>query len=168
SHPDKIATQASVLMNDDSVTAITVGHIRTTQDMQIRRINAKPRHLQTNYSSLMFRKSAIDEFGGWDVSNRGSDTELAGRITQNFGKASVVLLADKSMSFSRVWDGSLTAGEIYRGYFAYSRLLYRWSFRQWHRDEKKSGQKPKLDTAQRAPFAVPTSFAPYTINQYLD
>lgn len=167
SHPDKIATQASVLMNDDSVTAITVGHIRTTQDMQFRRINAKPRHLQTNYSSLMFRKSAIDEIGGWDVSNRGSDTELAGRITQNFGKASVVHLADKPMSFSRVWDGSLTAGEIYRGYFAYSRLLYRWSFRQWHRDAKKSGQKPKLDPAQRRPFAVPTSFEPNNRNKDL-
>src|SRR5699024_1981183 len=121
SHPDKIATQATYLMNDGSVAAITVGHIRTTQDMEFRRINAKPRHLQTNYSSLMFRKSAIDKIGGWDISSRGSDTELAGRITQNFGKASVVNLADKPMSFSRVWDGSLTAGEIYRGYFAYSR-----------------------------------------------
>src|SRR5699024_6936414 len=167
SHPDKIATQAMALMNDDAVAAVTVGHIRTTQDMHFRRINAKPRHLQTNYSSLMFRKSVVDKIGGWDVSHRGSDTELAARITQNFGKASVIHFADKPMSFSRVWDGSLTAGEIYRGYFAYSRLLYRWSFRQWHREAKKSGHKPILDPAQKRPFAVPTSFEPKNRNKDL-
>src|SRR5699024_11932820 len=124
SHPLNPAPQATYLMHDGSVTAITVGHIRTTQDMEFRRINAKPRHLQTNYSSLMFRKSAIDKIGGWDISSRGSDTELAGRITQNFGKASVVNLADEPMSFSPVWHGSLTAAELYRGYFAYWRLLF--------------------------------------------
>src|SRR5699024_12716310 len=104
SHPDKIATQASVLMNDDSVTAITVGHIRTTQDMQFRRINAKPRHLQTNYSSLMFRKSAIDEIGGWAVSNRVSDTALDGLITQNIGIPSLLPFADEPIFFNLTLD----------------------------------------------------------------
>src|SRR5699024_10991781 len=66
SHPEKLATQASALMEDDAIAATTSGHIRTTQDMHFKRINSRPRHRQPNYSSLMFRKSAINELGGWD------------------------------------------------------------------------------------------------------
>jgi len=167
SHPEKIATQASALVNDESVAATTSAHIRTTPEMHFRRINSRPRHLQTNYSSLMFRKSVTDEIGGWDSANRGSDTELAGRITHNFGSASVVHLLDKPLSFSRVWDGSLTSGEVYRGYFAYSRLLYRWSFRQWHRSTKKHGLKPVTQTGQTRPYAIPTTFEPGARNEDL-
>lgn len=160
SHPEKIATQATALMNDEAIAATTSAHIRTTEKMNFRRVNSQPRHLQTNYSSLMFRKRVTDQIGQWDPSNRGSDTELAGRITQNFGKDSLLHFVDKPLSFSRVWDGSLTSGEMYRGYFAYSRLLYRWSFRQWHRSMKRSGTKPVLDSTDPRPFAVPTTFEP--------
>jgi len=167
SHPEKIELQVSSLVNDDTIVATTSAHIRTTSDMHFRRINAKPRHLQTNYSSLMFRKSAIDQTGGWDISIRGSDTELAGRLIQHFGSGSLIHFVDKPMSFSRVWAGSLTSGEIYRGYFAYSRLLYRWAFRQWHSDSKKAGRKPVLDPDRPRPFAVPTTFEPGNRNKDL-
>lgn len=167
SHPDKIAHQASVLMNDATIMATTAGHIRTTSDMKFRRINARPQHLQTNYSSLMFRKEVTDRVGAWDTSKRGSDTELVDRIRAHYGKSAVVNLADKPLSFSRVWDGSLTSGEIYRGYFAYSRLLYRWSFRQWHREIKKQGMKPVLSEGNSRPFAIPTTFEPANRNKDL-
>lgn len=167
SHPNKLEEQASRLVDDDSIMAITAGHIRTTSDMRFRRINAKPQHLQTNYSSLMFRKTVTDSVGSWDTSKRGSDTELVDRIKAHYGKTAVINLADKPLSFSRVWDGSLTSGEIYRGYFAYSRLLYRWAFRQWHRDVKRSGEKPVLRTDESRPFAVPTTFEPANRNKDL-
>lgn len=160
SHPDKIAEQASVLMADESVVATTVGHIRTTSDMKFRRINSRPVHLQTNFSSLMFRRAIADELGVWDTSKRGSDTELVERIRAHYGKAAVAKSETKPLSFSRVWDGSLTSGEIYRGYISPSRLLYRWSFRQWHREVMRQGDKPTLNEGQARPFAVPTSFEP--------
>lgn len=160
SHPEKLATQANVLMEDPTVVATTSAHIRTTQDMHFKRINSRPRHLQTNYSSMLFRKSVTDEIGGWDTSSRGSDTELAGRIIANFGKSSVVNLTAQPLSFSRVWAGSLTSGEVYRGYFTYSRLLYRWAFRQWHRRAKRNGGRPILEDGKPRPFAVPTTFEP--------
>lgn len=167
SHPEKIATQAVALTTDESIAATTSAHIRTTERMHFRRINSQPRHLQTNYSSLMFRKTVTDQIGQWDPANRGSDTELAGRITQNFGSASMLHLVDKPLSFSRVWGGSLTSGEMYRGYFAYSRLMYRWSFRQWHRRAKRSGAKPVLDSTEPRPFAVPTTFEPGDRHRHL-
>ena len=167
SHPDKITEQVSVLINDDSIMATTAGHIRTTSDMKFRRINARPQHLQTNYSSLMFRKIVTERVGNWDISKRGSDTELVDRIRAHFGKSAVLNLTDKPLSFSRVWDGSLTSGEIYRGYFAYSRLLYRWAFRQWHREVKKRGEKPVLRTGDPRPFPIPTTFEPANRNKDL-
>src|SRR5699024_11199058 len=72
SHPNKLDEPAFRLVDDDSIMAITAGHIRTTSDMRFRRINAKPQHLQTNYSSLMFRKTVTDSVGSWDTSKRGS------------------------------------------------------------------------------------------------
>ena len=160
SHPDKIAEQASTLLDGDSFVATTVGHIRTTSDMKFRRINSRPVHLQTNFSSLMFRREITQELGVWDTSKRGSDTELVERIRAHYGKAAVYKSEAKPLSFSRVWDGSLTSGEIYRGYISSSRLLYRWSFRQWHSDVMQEGSKPVLDEGQARPFAVPTSFEP--------
>ena len=167
SHPDKIAEQASVLWEHNSIVATTAGHIRTTSDMKFRRINTRPQHLQTNYSSLMFRKSVTEQVGNWDTSKRGSDTELVDRIKAHFGKSALVDLADKPLSFSRVWDGSLTSGEIYRGYFAYSRLLYRWAFQQWHAEVRKSGEKPILRMGDSRPFAIPTTFEPANRNKDL-
>lgn len=167
SHPEKIAAQAGALLEDEALAATTSAHIRTTPEMHFRRMNSRPRHLQTNYSSLMFRKSVTDQIGGWDSANRGSDSELASRIAQNFGTSSVRHLVDKPLSFSRVWDGSLTSGEVYRGYFAYSRLLYRWSFRQWHRSAKKSGKKPITQPGDVRPYAVPTTFEPGDRNKDL-
>src|SRR5699024_5913230 len=94
-----------------------------------------------NYSSLMFRKSVIDEIGPWDTVNRGGDSEFYTRLIENYGDSRVGNLYDKPLSFSRVWDGSLTSGEMSRGYFGYSRLLYRWAFRQWHWSSGKLGYK---------------------------
>lgn len=167
SHPDKIAEQASVLMENESIVATTAGHIRTTSDMKFRRINKRPLHLQTNYSSLMFRKNVTEQAGNWDTSKRGSDTEFVERIRAHFGKSAVVNLADKPLSFSRVWDGSLTSGEIYRGYFAYSRLLYRWAFQQWHAEARQRGEKPILRTGDSRPFATPTTLEPANRNKDL-
>lgn len=167
SHPEKLAVQAQVLLNDESVVATTSAHIRSTENMQFRRVNTKPKHLQTNYSSLMFRKDIMNDIGPWDTTNRGSDAEFAIRIAQNYGTSAVVHLTDKPLSFSRVWSGSLTSGEMYRGFFAYSRLLFRGAFRDWHKKTKRSGSSPVLLPHEPRPYAVPTTFEPGSRNKDL-
>lgn len=160
SHPDKIAMQISILIDDQSVKATTSGHIRTTQDMRFRRVNSRPQHLQPNYSSLLFRRSLIAQIGGWDTVNRGGDSELMSRVSLNFGSSSLVHKSNYPLSFSRVWPGSLTSGEMYRGYFGYSRLLYRWSYQQWHRAQMKNNNSVVFREDQPRPYVVPSTFEP--------
>src|SRR5699024_6981049 len=72
----------------------------------------------------------------------------------------VLGLHNKPMSFSRVWEGSLTSGEMYRGFFGYSRLIYRWAFRQWHREAYKRDGQVYQSSQRPRPYAVPTTFEP--------
>ncbi|WP_022871633.1 glycosyltransferase family 2 protein [Yaniella halotolerans] len=160
SHPDKIATQVNFMRENPSVVATTSAHIRTTEDLEFRRVNIHAKFLQTNYSSLLFRRSTVSTIGGWDTVNRGGDAEFYTRLIEYFGDDRVVALVDRPLSFSRIWKGSLTSGEMSRGRFAYSRLLYRWAFRQWHWDSKKAGRNAVRMPGDIRPYPVPTSFEP--------
>src|SRR5699024_12421672 len=116
------------------VIGTTSAHRRYTLTRVMRRMNIHAKYMQMNYSALMFRRNIVDVIGDWDSVNRGADSELITRIIENFGSDKLKRLLDKPLSFSRVWTGSLTSGEMSRGYFANSRLLYRWAFRQWPSD----------------------------------
>lgn len=159
SHPDKLATQVQSLLENEMVAGVTSAHIRTSETMEFQRVNMHATYMQMNYSSLMFRRGLVEEIGPWDTVNRGGDSEFLMRLIEYVGSESVMYLSDRPLSFSRVWSGSLTSGEMSRGYFSYSRLLYRWAFRQWHWNERKQGKKAiKVDDAPR-PYAIPTTFA---------
>lgn len=167
SHPDKIALQASILAEDENMVATSSAHIRLTEDMDFQRVNVHARYMQMNYSSLMFRKSIIDQIGPWDTVNRGGDSEFLTRVIENFGSQRMADLMENPLSFSRVWAGSLTSGEMSRGFFAYSRLLYRWSFRQWHWERSRQGKKAVRRAGEPRPYAVPTTFEPGQRNRDL-
>src|SRR5699024_7888940 len=109
----------------------------------------------------------IDVIGPWDTVNRGGDSEFYTRLKEYFGGERITGMHDLPLSFSRVWDGSLTSGEMSRGYFANSRLLYRWSFRQWHWDSKKQGMNAIRELGDERPYAIPTTFEAGKRNQDL-
>src|SRR5699024_7625043 len=113
SHPDKISSQVRPLLNDGSLMATTSAHIRTTENLLFKRVNVQPRFLQMNFSSLMFRKSLVEEIGPWDTVNRGGDSEFYSRLLEFAGANGVLGLHERPLSFSRIWDGSLTSGEMY-------------------------------------------------------
>jgi len=159
SHPDKLALQASVLDDDDQVIATTSEHIRTTEQLVFQRLNMRPRYLQKNYSSLMVRKTLFNTIGIWDDVNRGGDVEFETRLEQNISATQKVDILGKPLAFSRTWDGSLTSGEMSRGHFAYSRILYRWSFRQWQWSQRRLGLPAVRDSDHPRPYAIPTSFS---------
>ena len=167
SHPDKIATQAGAMLDDNQLVATTSSHIRTTEALDFQRMNMHAKFIQMNYSSLMFRKTIVDEIGTWDTVNRGGDSEFLTRIIENYGSDRFLRLLDKPLSFSRVWSGSLTSGEMSRGYFANSRLLYRWAFRQWHWNSNKQGTKAILRSGAAREYPVPTTFEPGARNSDL-
>jgi len=115
---------------------------------------------------LMFRRTLIEQIGPWDTVNKGGDSEFLTRLIEYVGSENVLHLSDRPLSFSRVWSGSLTSGEMSRGFFAYSRLLYRWAFRQWHWQQGKLGKKSFSNPQEIRPYAVPTTFE--TGDQYRD
>lgn len=158
SHPDKLALQVRALIEDETKVASSSAHIRTSSDLRFMRVNTKPVFMQMNYSSLMFPRSLIDEVGMWDTVNRGADGEFLLRLITNYGSARIADLSDIPLSFSRTWSGSLTSGEMSRGYFAPSRLLYREAFRHWHRETKRKKSRIFLTNAGSRNFPVPTTF----------
>src|SRR5699024_963446 len=158
SHPNKLETQANVMLSRPDIVASTSAHIRSNEHLEFRRLNIHAQFMQLNYSSLMVRRAVVDEIGPWDTVNRGGDSEFLTRLVEYYGEDRIVNLLSRPLSFSRVWTGSLTSGEMSRGFFAYSRLLYRWSFRQWHWSSTKAGEKAVRKLEVSRPYAVPTTF----------
>lgn len=159
SHPDKLALQASVLCDNGHVMATTSEHIRTSEHLVFQRLNMRPRYLQKNFSSLMVRKTLFNTIGLWDDVNRAGDVEFETRLEQNISATQKVDISGKPLAFSRTWDGSLTSGEMSRGHFAYSRILYRWSFRQWQWSQRRLGLRAVRDRDSARPYAIPSSFS---------
>src|SRR5699024_4405795 len=101
----------------------------------------------------------FNTIGIWDDVNRGGDVEFETRLEQNISATQKVDILGKPLAFSRTWDGSLTSGEMSRGHFAYSRILYRWSFRQWQWSQRRLGLPAVRDSDHPRPYAIPTSFS---------
>lgn len=157
SHPDKLAMQVQPLLEDSNLVATTSLHVRTTEDMIFTRINTKAVHAQKNYSSLMFRRRVVDSIGGWDTVNRGGDSEYEARLISQFGKSRKHDLKVAPLAFSRVWSGSLTSGEMRRGYQAPARQLYYQAYSAWHKEAKRRKSSLNLASYERRPYPVPTT-----------
>lgn len=167
SHPDKLALQAGFLVDDDLLSATTSAHVRTTENMHFRRINARAVHANKNYSSLMFRRDIITEIGMWDTVNRGGDSEFESRLVRHTGKRGKKDLVNFPAAFSRVWTGSLTSGEMTRGYRSYSRQLYSNAYLQWHAGKGKQNKTLRISEGLPRPYPVPTTFEPGCRNKDL-
>lgn len=138
SHPQKIQVQVEHLIANSDCVANMTRHARVTPDLWFTRINNNPSVAQPNFSSLMLRKSMIEELGGWDNVNRGADAEFRDRLVAATGKP-VEILRKVPLSFTRTHSNSLTAGEIGRGYIDPSRLFYQRSYQLSHEDAAVSG-----------------------------
>ncbi|GAA4119739.1 glycosyltransferase [Enteractinococcus coprophilus] len=131
SHPEKISLQVRHLLNNPQVPGNLSTHTRATDDLRFLRINNNPILAQANYSSLMVHRSVFTQIGLWDPVNRGADSEFRARIKRFYGKP-VQTLGTVPLSFTRTRDGSLTAGELSRGFLDPARVLYSKAYQQWH------------------------------------
>ena len=133
SHPRKLELQARHLIESPDVMANMSQLVRATDTLTFTRINGNYNFIQPNYSSLMFRREpVVSAIGYWDEVNRAGDAEFRNRLTAWHGSPPTVV-GGAPMSFLRVREGSLTAGEIHRGYFDPRRRWYEASGNQWHR-----------------------------------
>lgn len=153
SHPQKIQVQVEHLLQNSDYLANMTRHVRVTPDLWFTRINNNPSVSQPNFSSLMLRKSLVEELGRWDDVNRGADAEFRDRLVAATGK-SVEILYNVPLSFTRTHPDSLTAGEIGRGYIDPSRLFYQRAYQLSHEGAAASGAWSDLD------FAKPRNMLP--------
>src|SRR5699024_3745090 len=123
SHGDKIATQVQHLIGNPEIPGNMSAHVRVTEDLKFIRINNNPVLSQANFSSLMVHRRTFDKIGPWDTVNRGADSEFRDRLVKYYGQP-VSVLNEVPLSFTRTWEGSLTSGEMSRGFVDPSRLLY--------------------------------------------
>lgn len=157
SHSDKIATQVQHLLDNPDIPGNMSAHVRVTEDLKFVRINNNPVLTQANFSSLMVHKSIFEKVGAWDTVNRGADSEFRDRIVQFFGRP-VEALTDVPLSFTRTWEGSLTSGEMSRGFVDPSRLLYLAAYTQHHNSV--AGNLSQLQPANPRKFPVPSTMRP--------
>ena len=153
SHPEKIERQASELVDNPEKFANMSQHSRVTENLLFLRINNNTSFTQPNYSSIMFRRSALSIIGEWDTVNRGADAEFRDRIKNVTGKH-VDIIGNVPMSFTRTRVGSLTHGELDRGYIETARLVYLDSYTQAHKQGLTGGR------AEDRNFAAPLDMLP--------
>ena len=153
SHPMKIQVQVEHLLENDDCVANMTRHARVTPELWFTRINNNPSVSQPNFSSLMLRKSLVEELGRWDNVNRGADAEFRDRLVAATGKA-VEVLHKVPLSFTRTHENSLTAGEIGRGYIDPARLFYQRAYQLNQERASRTGDWSDLS------FAKPRNMLP--------
>lgn len=153
SHPEKIERQVMRLIEEPARVANMSMHTRVTDSLSFLRINNNPSFTQPNYSSIMFRRSSLAVIGKWDAVNRGADAEFRDRLKNVFG-ADVEVVGKVPMSFTRTRVGSLTHGELDRGYIDPARLIYLESYTRAHKQGIMGGK------TQAREFAAPLDMLP--------
>lgn len=112
SHPDKIATQANYLLQNEVVIGCTSQQARISSSANFTRVTGTGYFIITNTSSFMFRKEQVKEkLGYWDTVRFSADNELIRRIQITFGDESVCHLKTGPLSFQRDSDTSIVAHE---------------------------------------------------------
>ena len=145
SHPQKLEIQVNHLLEHPEQAANMTRHARTSEDLQLTRINNNPSFSQANFSSLLTRRELVDQLGGWDTVNRGADAEFRDRVVKLTGQP-VEIVGTAPLSFTRTHGASLTAGEIGRGYIDPARLFYQSAyFRSLHSAEVVDGKLQQED-----------------------
>jgi hypothetical protein len=158
SHPRKIEAQVNQLLESPTTLANMSQMVRATGSLEFTRINKNPNYIQPNYSSLMFRrKEVLDVIGYWHELNRDADAEFRHRLAADTGTPPPVV-GSAPLSFLRVRSGSLTSGEIYRGYIDPRRRWYQLSSAGWREDAVASGATLHLPRgSEERRFSVPQS-----------
>lgn len=160
SHPEKIERQAQHLLDNASVIANTSQQARATEELHFcRRLNADI-YIQSNISSLMFRREPVMEtIGYWDSVRFGADGEFKQRLVKVFGEKAVVDLATGPLSFQRQTKASLTGDSAfgYQGFKAGARKEYAEGHNHFH----KTADSLYIEFPQKTrPFAVPEPLKP--------
>lgn len=161
SHAEKIETQATHLMENNSVIANTSGHARLTEELKLYRRGTPGIYIFPNMSSLMFRRQrVIEKLGSWDSVRFAADGEFKRRLLKAFGKERFVDLNTGPLSLPRQSVHSLTGSPAfgYNGFFMGARKEYVESL-EYHHAHAKTLHYPF--PLKERPFPVPEPMWPH-------
>lgn len=155
SHPQKIEKQVKNLIENPHIVANISDMARATSDLRFTRRGNPGFYIQTNISSLMFRrKEVLGKIGYWNKVRFGADTEYYSRIVKVFGLEAVAIVVTALGSILRRSGGSLTGSSVfgYHGYMMGVRKEYQEVQAYYHITAKSL----KYDYSQKKlPFPVP-------------
>lgn len=161
SHPQKLALQINALLATPRAQACISSWCRVSEEFAVRLIGSTPGkgYLRENESSLMFRRSLINEIGAWDRVRAGGDTEYIWRIRAAFGKNAIVAVKPNiPLSFALQHSASLTrTGPTHVRTIHYgSRRIYREAQVWWHRTAGKPAFRTLPCEVGQRPFFAPS------------
>lgn len=162
SHPEKIARQVEDLRGVPGAVANRSYQVRVDPHLVMQNPADRFRHrrIALNYSSLMFRRSIVDEVGPWDEVRVGADSEFIARLEAYSGDDAVrSVVPDAPLSFVLKSSRSLTNS----GATALRALddalgprsQYRAAYRAWHRSPAFRTSLPFDPQRRPRPFAHP-------------
>ena len=130
SHPERLARQAQILLDDKSVHSTLSRSIRSTENLWFQHRGVPT--TRWNASSLMFRRSVLETIGGFDPVRKGADGEIIERLRSALPGAQHELA--EHLAFVRLSTGSLSRGDFLPGWHHPSRVEFRGSYRAWHKE----------------------------------
>lgn len=139
SHEEKLAVQATHLINHPHVIANTSEQSRLTSDFYFHRRGTRGKYIFSNMSSLMFRrKEVMEKIGFWDSVRFAADGEFKRRLIKQFGKDAIVDLPTGPLSLPEQSATSLTGSSAfgYSGYFMGARKEYVEAFTNYHNNSQ--------------------------------
>jgi len=161
SHPQKIEIQAKYLLDNDGVVANHTKWARAFDDLFFAgKFRRKDKILDWNPSSVFFRRTLLEQVGGWDGGVRiSADAEFVRRIQANGTKDSIVSAFDSApLAFGVDTPSSLTKASATHGRTIYHGLRreYREASDHWHAQVDSEALRLNVTTRTR-PFPVPAA-----------
>lgn len=154
SHPQKIELQMNELLEDNQKVASISYWVRVKENLRfVGSWMLNHSFVELNHSSLLIRRSVIDDCGYWDGIKFGADTEFFWRISRFYGEDAIAqVLPNTPLSFALALDSSLTRTKLtHVKTINYGvRRLYREAARWWHKQDS----QPHFEANDR-PFQGP-------------
>lgn len=149
SHPERLGRQLDVLQKNPEASGSLSEAIRAMDDLTHQWLGYSPR--RRNASSLMIRREVLAAVGPFDPVRKSADSEFYERIQHAVGP---VLDVPQPLAITRLRAGTLSRSDFRYGWMHPERLLYRESYRHWHR----TAAELRMPADGTRPFAAPPSF----------
>lgn len=157
SHPQRMELMIKHLLEDSTLMAVMAYWIRCDTNLYFQRWRVEGELIHESVSTILFRRSMMDDLGGWDEVRAAADSELLQRIRAAYGNDSVKsIFPGIPLVFARQTTESLTMQKAthLKSQFVGTRRLYREISQTWH--AKATTRKELcMQYGKQRPFPVP-------------